>query len=46
MTTPQWIDASDLDEMERVTRRGGTVILCPGNNDENNEVLSIAIDRG
>jgi len=41
-------DAPDdeLNEMERVTRDGGMVILCPGNSDADNEAHETLVKRG
>ncbi|NSW91879.1 MAG: methyltransferase domain-containing protein [Firmicutes bacterium] len=33
-------------ELERITKPGGIVILCPGNNDKDNNVHSFLIDQG
>jgi SAM-dependent methyltransferase len=32
-------------EMERVTKKGGMVIYCPGNNDEDNEIHQFLVNR-
>lgn len=32
--------------MERVTKSGGKVILCPGNSDEDNEGHNYLVERG
>jgi SAM-dependent methyltransferase len=37
---------AEISEMERVTRRGGWVILCPGNNDVDDERHAFLIKRG
>lgn len=34
------------DELSRVTKRGGVVILCPGNNDRDNEVHAFLVGKG
>ena len=36
---------SELVELERVTTSGGMVILCPGNNDVDNQAHSLLIDH-
>jgi SAM-dependent methyltransferase len=33
-------------EMERVTKAGGMVIHCPGNNDKDNEIHQFLVDKG
>ncbi len=33
-------------EMERVVKKGGMIIHCPGNNDENNETHRFLVDHG
>jgi SAM-dependent methyltransferase len=33
-------------ELERVTRRGGLIVLCPGNNDEDNECHRFLASKG
>lgn len=38
--------ARDCDEMERVTKKGGMVIHCPGNIDADNEVHRLLLERG
>lgn len=38
--------ANEYQEMTRVTRPGGMIILCPGNNDWDNEVHHFLMDRG
>jgi SAM-dependent methyltransferase len=37
---------AELAELERVTRPGGTIILCPGNNDQDNEIHAFLLDHG
>jgi SAM-dependent methyltransferase len=37
---------AELAELERVTRPGGTVILCPANNDLDNEIHAFFTSRG
>lgn len=37
---------AECDELERVTRTGGMVILCPGNNDLDNPAHSALASRG
>ena len=37
---------AELAELERVTCPGGTVILCPANNDRDNEIHAFLISRG
>jgi hypothetical protein len=37
---------AECDELERVTRKGGMVILCPGNNDVDNPAHSLLAGRG
>jgi SAM-dependent methyltransferase len=37
---------AELAELERVTRSGGMVILCPGNNDQDNDVHAFLVGRG
>jgi SAM-dependent methyltransferase len=37
---------SEYNEMTRVTKSGGTIILCPGNNDKDNEVHRFLISHG
>ncbi len=36
----------ELEELERVTRPGGSVILCPGNNDRDNVIHRLLVERG
>ena len=38
--------ADELDEMERVTRPGGMVILCPGNSDVDSDAHRTLVSRG
>jgi ubiquinone/menaquinone biosynthesis C-methylase UbiE len=35
----------ELLEIERVTKSGGVVILCPGNNDVDNQTHHLLIDH-
>jgi SAM-dependent methyltransferase len=37
---------AECNELERVTRRGGMVILCPGNNDQDNPAHEVLVTRG
>jgi SAM-dependent methyltransferase len=37
---------AECDELERVTRKGGMVILCPGNNDVDNPAHRLLLERG
>lgn len=37
---------SECQEMERVTKRDGMVIFCPGNNDEDNEIHLYLVNKG
>lgn len=34
------------DEMERVTKRGGMIVYCPGNNDEDNCQHQFLVNQG
>lgn len=36
----------EWSELERITKPGGVVILCPGNNDKDNSVHSLLIEQG
>ncbi|MEC9485111.1 MAG: methyltransferase domain-containing protein [Candidatus Izemoplasma sp.] len=36
----------ELDELERITKPGGTIILMPGNDDRDNEVHSFLLKNG
>lgn len=38
--------AAEYQEMERVTRAGGQIVLCPGNRDEDNERHQFLVARG
>lgn len=37
---------TELDEIERVTRSGGIVILCPGNLNVDNDIHRVLVDSG
>jgi ubiquinone/menaquinone biosynthesis C-methylase UbiE len=37
---------SEYQEMMRVVKSGGMVILCPGNNDKDNEVHAFLVNKG
>jgi hypothetical protein len=37
---------AELAELERVTRSGGMVILCPGNNDKDNDAMLSGFEQG
>lgn len=37
---------AEYQEMARVTKTGGMIILCPGNNDQDNENHDFLVDRG
>ena len=37
---------TELNEIERVTRSGGIVILCPGNLNVDNDIHRVLVDRG
>ncbi|HPH95334.1 MAG TPA: class I SAM-dependent methyltransferase [Anaerolineaceae bacterium] len=37
---------AELTELQRVTRPGGMIILCPGNNDQDNDVHRFLVERG
>jgi len=36
----------EYDELARVTKSGGMIILCPGNNDEDNEIHQFLVSHG
>jgi len=40
------IPRKELDELERVTKESGKIILCPGNGDSNNDVHRLLINNG
>lgn len=37
---------TELFELERITKMGGLVILCPGNNDEDNNIHDFLMENG
>lgn len=37
---------TEVQELERITKKGGLVILCPGNNDEDNDIHDFLINKG
>ena len=38
--------AEEYEEMVRVTKPGGTVVLCPGNSDKDNNVHQLLVSQG
>lgn len=37
---------TELNELERITKIGGLIILCPGNIDEDNDIHDFLINTG
>lgn len=37
---------TELNELERITKKGGLVVLCPGNVDKDNEIHDFLIEKG
>jgi SAM-dependent methyltransferase len=38
--------SAEMDELRRVTKTGGSIVLCPGNADNDNETHSFLIEQG